>query len=174
MAENRSDSCSNQDKNKSKSEKRAQKMIELLNASKGMELNKLPVPPITKWLNGKIVEVKRGEVKVEYLVRPEMANPTQLLHGGMHCAFLDDTIGIITATLGYEGFLITIDFHIDYLGKVPVGESVIAHAKIVREGKNVVHAEASLCDLKGNVVSTAQANLLITGHEPDFNKLAEK
>ncbi len=173
MTEKSNDGCDNHEKSKSKSEKRAQKMIELLDASKGVELSKLPVPPITQWLNGKIVEAKRGEVKVQYLVRPEMANPTQLLHGGMHCAFMDDAIGITTATLGYEGFLITIDFHIDYLGKVAVGESVIAHAKIIREGKNIVNAEASLWDLNGNMVSTAKANLLITGHEPDFNKLVK-
>ncbi len=174
MSEENKNGCTTQEKSKSKSEKRAQKMIELLAASKGMELSKLPVPPITKWLNGKIIEVKRGEVKVQYLVRPEMANPTQLLHGGMHCAFLDDAIGITTATLGYEGFLITIDFHIDYLGKVGVGESVIAHAKIIREGKNIVNAEANLYDLKGVLVSSSKANLFITAHEPDFNKLAKE
>lgn len=166
------ENCEDSKKRKEKSEIRAKKMIDLLNASKGMDMGRLPVPPLTRWLSGRVVSVSRGEAIVEFTVRPEMANPTGLLHGGMHCAMMDDTIGITTATLGYEGFLITIDFHVNYLGKVKVGETVNAHARIVREGKNIVNAEVSLKDKNGLMVSNAQANLLITNHEPDFNKLA--
>ncbi len=168
------DSCESKEESKEEIILRGSRMIELLNGAKGMELKKLPVPPLTKWLNGKVIEAKRGEVEVEFLVRPEMANPTKLLHGGMHCAMMDDTIGICTATLGYPGFLITIDFHVDYLGKVKVGENVKVKAKIVREGKNIVHADAQIVSEKGDIVSTAQANLLITHHTPEFNKMVVK
>ena len=34
-----------------------------------------------------------------------MANPTGLLHGGMQCALMDDTIGMMTATLGFKRFV---------------------------------------------------------------------
>jgi uncharacterized protein (TIGR00369 family) len=107
-------------------------------------------------------------VVIEFEVRPEMANPTGLLHGGMQCAMLDDSIGVACATLGHEGFMLTIDIHVDYIGKVRVGEPVSVEATIVREGSRVVHAQATMRDAAGQTVSIADANLLTTTHKPTY------
>ncbi len=93
-------------------------MINLFNTFIEKSLKDFPVPPFSKWLNGKIIKAQYGVIELEFEVRPEMTNPTGLLHGGMQCALMDDTIGMTTATLGYGGFPISIDFHMDYLGKV--------------------------------------------------------
>ena len=103
-----------------------------------------------------------------------MANPTGLLHGGMQCGLMDDTIGMTTATLGYEGFPISIDFHVDYLGKAKVGESVRVIGKIVREGRNILHAIAEIYDKKGKLISTGNSNLLKTTYVPDYVKNTDK
>jgi acyl-coenzyme A thioesterase PaaI-like protein len=63
--------------------KRSKRWINLFNLIKGKNLKNFPVPPFTKWLNGKILSVKRGEIELEFETRPEMANPTGILHGGM-------------------------------------------------------------------------------------------
>ncbi len=162
-------------KNNGKEEirKRGKRMVKLLQGSIGTNLGKLPVPPLTKWLNGIILDAKRGEVKIKFKVREEMSNPTSLLHGGIHSAMMDDTIGVTCTTLGYEGFLITIDFHVDYLGKAHVGEEVVVYAKIKREGKRIVHAIANITNAEGSVISTANANLLKTTFTPDYNKMAK-
>nr|MDO8117335.1 PaaI family thioesterase [Candidatus Sigynarchaeota archaeon] len=151
---------------------RSAKILDLFNAIKGQPLGKFPgpIPPFSKWLNGRIVAARRGEVEVELDVRPEMANPTGLLHGGMQAAMLDDIIGITSATLGHKGFLISIDTNINFLGKVHVGDKVLGKGHIAREGNNVVHATAELIDATGNTVATASSNLLITTKEPDFIK----
>mgnify|MGYP006288605597 CR=1 FL=1 len=156
--------------NNRKSESRANKMIDLFNAVRGQELKKFPVPPFTKWLNGRVIEAARGEVLLEFDIRSEMANPTGLLHGGMQSAILDDTIGMTTATLGYEGFLITINMTVNYLGKVKVGETITSRGKILREGRNIVHAKAQLFDKDKNLIANAHSNLLITSHEPNYAK----
>jgi uncharacterized protein (TIGR00369 family) len=148
---------------------RSEKMLELLQAVIGEDLNKYPVAPLTKWLNGRILSAERGHIKMTLSIRPEMANPTGILHGGIQSAILDDAIGICCATLGEEGFHLSIDMHIDYLGRAAVGEDVIAEAEIVREGKNIVNAKASLKDSKGNYVATAHSNLLITSKKPSFH-----
>ncbi len=114
--------------------KRSDQMIKLFNTFKGKHIKDFPVPPFSKWLNGRIIRAQYGLIELEFEVRPEMANPTGLLHGGMQCALMDDTIGMNTATLGYEGFPISIDIHVDYLGKVKVGEKVRVLGKIIREG----------------------------------------
>ncbi len=159
-----------QPENKEEVDARSSRILELFQAIKGKPLQDFPVPPLTKWLNGQIIGAARGEVTVQLLVRPEMANPTGLLHGGMMCAMLDDVIGMTSATLGNKGFLLSIDMNVNYLGKVKVGDAVIARGKIAREGRTIVNAVAELKDKDGNLVASSSSNLLLTGHEPDFLK----
>jgi uncharacterized protein (TIGR00369 family) len=154
--------------------KRSKSMLKLFNQFLNKELKDLPVPPFTKWLNGKVIEANYGQLEIEFEVRPEMANPTGLLHGGMQCGLMDDTIGMTTATLGYKGFPITIDFHVDYLGKVKVGENVRVIGKIVREGRNIIHAVAEIYDVNGKLISTGNSNLLKTTYIPDYVKNTDK
>ncbi|MBD3228222.1 MAG: hotdog fold thioesterase [Candidatus Lokiarchaeota archaeon] len=162
------------DKTKEKEEdirKRSEKRVEMLESIKGMSMKDFPVPPFTKWLNGRIISAKRGEVLLEIDVRKEMSNPTGILHGGMQSAILDDVIGITTITLGYEGFLISIDMHVDFLGKVKIGETIRARGYIQREGSNIVHAEGELIDKDGETIATATSNLLKTSYKADYPKV---
>ncbi|MCP4762547.1 MAG: PaaI family thioesterase [archaeon] len=157
-----------------KIEERSKRMIQLFNSAKGMEVKKLPVPPLTKWLNPTIIDAKYGEIEVRYIIRPEMANPTGLLHGGIQCTMLDDIMGMTSTTLGLKGFLISIDLHIDYLGKAKVGEEVFAKGKIIREGKNIVHAEGQLFNKERKLIAIASSNLLKTQYVADYTKNLEK
>lgn len=156
-----------------KIKKRSERIIKLFSTFKGKNLANFPVPPLSKWLNGKLIYVKRGDMELEFEVRPEMTNPTGILHGGMQCALLDDVIGMTTVTLGYKGFLISIGLQVNYLGKVKVGEKVRVKAAIVREGRNVVHAFAQILDMEGNLISTGNSNLLKTHYTPDYVKLID-
>ncbi len=153
-----------------KREKRSKRILKLFNTFIGQELKNYPVPPFTKWLNGKIINAEYGRVELEIEVRPEMSNPTGLLHGGMQSAFMDDVLGMTTATLGYEGFPISIDFHIDFLGKVKVGESVRVIAKVVREGRNIINMNIEILNMNGKLISSGNSNLLKTKFIPDYIK----
>ena len=153
--------------------KRSERMIKLFNRFKNLELKDLPVPPFTKWLNGKVINAEYGSLELEFEVRPEMSNPTGLLHGGMQCALMDDVVGMMTATLGYEGFPISIDFHVDFLGKVKVGDKVRVIGKIIRAGRNIIHAIGEIRDLNGKLVSTGNSNLFKTHFIPDYIKTAD-
>jgi len=149
-------------------EKRSKQMVELLKSMKDKGKTVFPGSPFSTWLNGVLIDAKRGEIELEFVVRPEMANPTGILHGGMQCALMDDTIGITGATLGYEGFLISVDFHVDYLGRVKVGEKVRVKGQIVREGRKIVHAMAEIHDMGGKLIATGSSNLTRTGFRPDY------
>jgi uncharacterized protein (TIGR00369 family) len=157
-------------KEQEETKKRSEQIVELFKAMRGKRVQDFPVPPFTKWLNGTIIEVERGEIEMEFVVRPEMANPTGILHGGMQCAIMDDTIGITCATLGYEGFLIGIDFHADYLGRVEVGEKIRVKGRIVREGRRIVHATAEIHCMDGGLVATGETNLSKTSFRPNYAK----
>ncbi len=153
---------------------RSERMVALFQSIKGKPVKDFPVPPFSKWLDGILINAKRGEVEVEYLVRPEMANPTGLLHGGMQCGMMDDSMGMMCATLGYEGFLISIDLHVNYLGKVKVGEKVRVRGFLVREGRNIVNCGAEIHDLQGTLIATANSNFLLTSFTPDYVKESDK
>ncbi|MFX0058334.1 MAG: PaaI family thioesterase [Candidatus Hodarchaeota archaeon] len=153
--------------------KRSERMLKLFKDFLNKELKDLPVPPFTKWLNGKLIRAEYGLLEVEFKIRPEMANPTGLLHGGMQCALMDDVVGMTTATLGYEGFPISIDFHVDFLGKVRVGEKVRVIGKVIREGRNILHMVAEIYDLNNKLISTGNSNLFRTHFIPDYIKQAD-
>ncbi len=156
--------------NKKQEKKRSERMLKIFKtaAEAGVTMEKFPVHKFSKYLNGKIISAKRGEIEVEFIVKDEWANPTGLLHGGMQAALQDEIIGMTTATLGYEGFLLTIDMHVNYLGKVEVGETIRVKASLVREGRTVLHFFSTIRDKDGVLISTANANLLRTQHKIDF------
>lgn len=157
-------------KNKKPDPNRSNRMLELFNGIQGENLAQFPVPPFTKWLNGRILQAARGDIQVEFRVRPEMANPTGLLHGGMQSAMMDDVIGMACATLGYEGFLLSINLHVSYLGKVKVGDLVKVGAKLVREGNTISHAMAEIRNELGDLIALGESDLVKTTRTPDYNK----
>ncbi len=143
-------------------------IVEMFKASIGKQLE--GAPPFTEWLDGRIVSCDVGEMEMTFEVRPEMSNPTGLLHGGMQAAIIDDLIGMTTATLGEEGFMLSIDLHVNFLGKIRVGETVKARAKIVRSGRRIAHAVCEILDEDGNIVGRGDSNLVKTEFVPDYSK----
>ena len=146
-------------------------IVQVFRASIGKKLE--GAPPFTEWLDGRIVSCDAGEIEMTYRVRPEMSNPTGLLHGGMQAAVIDDLIGMTAATLGEDGFMLSIDLHVNFLGKIPVGQTIKARAKIVRSGRRIAHAVCEILDEQGNIVSRGDSNLVKTEYVPDYQKKAE-
>jgi acyl-coenzyme A thioesterase 13 len=146
-------------------------IVQVFRASIGKKLE--GAPPFTEWLDGRIVLCNPGELEVTFKVRPEMANPTGLLHGGIQSAIIDDLIGMTSATLGEDGFMLTIDLHVNFLGKVPVGQTIKARARILRSGKRIAHAVCEILDEQGNLVSRGDSNLVKTSFVPDYRKGAQ-
>ena len=143
-------------------------VVELFRGAIGKRLE--GSPPFTQWLDGRIISCSPGEMEITFTTRSEMANPTGLLHGGMQAGIMDDVIGMTAATLGETGFMLSIDLHVNYLGKVKIGEKVKARARIVRSGRRIAHAVCELIDEQGNVVSRCDSNLIKTQYEPEYRK----
>ena len=150
----------------------SKKNVELLKKGLGIPMKNLPVAPFSQWLNGKLVSVKRGEVTAKYKVRPEMANPTGILHGGLQCALIDELIGIACFTLGNPGFHLSIDITVNYLGRVKVDEEVICSSTVIREGNKIVNAQAEIRDQNNVIIANGHSNLLATTKQ--FNIVKKK
>jgi uncharacterized protein (TIGR00369 family) len=159
---------------------RSRRMVDGLNAMAGAGIplgEAVPHPEGTadfsRWLGLMVRKAERGRVELLMRTRSEMSNPTGLLHGGVQAAVLDSTIGVTCATLGYRGFPITISLVCNFLGKIPIGEEVVAVGEVMREGTSIIHAHARLLDARGTIVAEGEANLLKTTYVPAYVNIAD-
>ncbi len=126
--------------------------------------------PVTRWLDGTIKEVNEGSITAEFVVRPEMANPVGLTHGGIMSVIIDDVIGMTAATLGKGGFCFSVNLYVDYLGKAKVGDMITAKSKILRKGKQMLNIQCELVDVNGGIIARGISNLVrseISAYEPE-------
>ncbi len=137
-------------------------LLEMLKNSIGKDLTNF-APPLTKWLGGTLLKAEHGEFEVSFVVRPEMTNPAGMLHGGIHAAILDDTIGMTVAALGLANLYVSVNLSIDFLAAARIGDVVIGKTKIMRAGKTIVNATAELYNAQGQLLSRATSNLANTG-----------
>jgi uncharacterized protein (TIGR00369 family) len=112
--------------------------------------------------DGKMVSAKRGEIEVTFEVTEDMTNPYGLLHGGISCTLMDDVIGLAAATLGGERFSVSLNLQVSYLDKVKIGENIIVKAKIIREGRNILNAVATIHNSSGKQVANGKSDLFLT------------
>jgi len=144
-------------------------MLELLNTLVDQPCNPLS-PPFTKWLDGIIRRITEDEAKVEYAVREEMTNPAGTLHGGVQCGMLDEVIGMLANAQGRKFFTASINLSVDFLDKAKEGDRILASARMVRGGSNVLNVQGELRSPDGKLIARAHSNLI---HTTTLNPLAE-
>lgn len=152
----------------------SEKIIALMRQFEGRRLGELPLTCVSSWLDGTLLAISRGRISVNYTVRPEMTNPSGYLHGGIQAAMLDDCLGIVCATLGYDVAALSIDLHVDFLGTAHVGDVLVARAHVLREGERVIYALGELDGDDGEPVARAQSNILISNHPAAFLSLMDR
>lgn len=137
------------------------KALHSLQSHIGKDMTNSP-SPMGKWLNGTFRDVQEGSLVVDFTIREEMTNPANILHGGVAAAMMDEVLGITVHTLGVDAFFATVNLNVDYLAAGTKGEVVTAISKVVRKGKNIVHAECVLQNAEGKLLAKATTNMLKT------------
>ncbi len=117
--------------------------IELLQSYKGKVFDISP-SPFTKWLAPTVIDASEGRIVFEFTVRPEWLNPMHNIHGGVTAAIIDDVIGTMMFSLGEDSFYTTINNTIDYFSVAKAGDKITAETKIIKKGKQFVHAECEI------------------------------
>ena len=79
--------------------------------------------PYGRWIDGKLIDAKFGEVIFEIEVRHDMINPLNMLHGGATAGIIDEVVGIAVYSLGRNNFYTTINLVVDYFGSAMLGQS---------------------------------------------------
>ena len=117
------------------------------NWQKGFAVPGFPIPPINKFLGGKLIghDPEKGVIRFTFPTRQDYANPAGTLFGGMAAAFLDHIPGpLAVAATGGKAIPLSLDINITYFKPVPLGPDVIAEARIDSMTTNVMFTTACL------------------------------
>lgn len=148
----------------------SEKVVGMMKLFTGKDLTEFPMPCLTKWIGGTIIEVDRGIIEIEIKANRNMTNPAGYLHGGLQCALIDDAMGWACATLGYEHQFLSTNLNVDYLGTARAGDVVRVRSYIYREGNTLLHAVAEI--KKGDtVIAKGQSNIYISGKPVDYKNI---
>ena len=118
--------------------------------------------PVGRWLNGKLIDLREGSMEVEFRVRQDMTNPLNVLHGGIASTILDDVVGTLVYSLGKEFAYVSVNLNCDFLHSARLDDVILAKAKIIRAGKNIVHVEGEILDIEGRIIAKCTSNLIQT------------
>ncbi|HEV7348928.1 PaaI family thioesterase [Telluribacter sp.] len=121
------------------------------------------ISPVGRWLNGTLREARYGALSVEFEIKEYMTNPMGILHGGAAAAMMDDVVGTMVFALGREFAYTSVNLNCDFLNPARLGETITAHSRVIRAGRNIVHCECEILNGEGRIVAKCTSNLIQTG-----------
>jgi len=88
----------------------------------------------SQWLGIELVDIKEGYSKIKMLVREEMMNGLNVVHGGIAFSLGDSAFAF--ACNSRNNLSLALETSISFLKPVFVGDTLIAEAKEVRNGRS--------------------------------------
>jgi len=87
---------------------------------------------------------RRGDPLFGFFASEKHGNHINIVHGGMLATFADQAMGMTAMrATGYKPH-VTIEFNIQYIGAVKIGEFVEAHCEIVRITRSIIFMRSTL------------------------------
>ena len=120
------------------------------------------ISPSTLLLGGTLRYIGVGEAWVDYPIKHDLTNPVGMIQGGFLAAIIDDTIGLAFFSMEPEYMFTTTNLNVNYLFGARKGELIRAKANIIRMGKKIANFECKVYNLKGEVIASSTANLVVT------------
>lgn len=114
------------------------------------------------WLSPKIITLENGYAVMEVIVKPEMCNPYQNIHGGMMSLVIDEAIGWAIVSGCFDIQYTSVSLNVDFLYAAAKGETIRATAQIVRAGKKIVNVAVEVHNMDGRLLAQCSSNLVST------------
>jgi len=122
--------------------------------------------PFFRLLGVRLADVRQDNVTLALAFRSDLAQPTGILHGGLHGILIDSAIAQALLTTIRPAFSV-VTVHLDTKYFAPVtGGQVFADAKVVRKGKRIAHGEAVVRDEAGTLVAQGWGVFAVTSGAP--------
>jgi uncharacterized protein (TIGR00369 family) len=129
---------------------------------------RLPPPPAARTLGFELIAVdpEAGTIEVGFEGAPAFTNPFGEVLGGFLAAMLYDTVGpALLATLAAGEFIVTHELRATFVRPAHVGR-LVGRGRIVRRDGDRVRIDATLHDVDGEVVATAEATAEVVLRDP--------
>ena len=122
----------------------------------------LPPPGIAQTIPMHPIEVEHGRIVFSAIADERHTNPMGGVHGGFAATVLDSVTGCATHTLLQpgEGYGTT-DLSIKMCRPMPFNKKLLAEAKVINAGKNLVISEGYLRDEDGRLYAYATSTNMI-------------
>ena len=88
----------------------------------------------SQWLGIEVIEIKEGYSKIKMLVRKEMMNGLNVIHGGIAFSLADSAFAF--ACNNRNNLSMALDVTISFLKTVHTGDELTAEAKEIHNGKS--------------------------------------
>jgi uncharacterized protein (TIGR00369 family) len=119
--------------------------------------------PFFRRLGVHLHEADADRVTLALAFRPDLVQPTGILHGGLHCILIDSAIAQALLTTIRPAFsVVTVHLDTKYFAPVMRGQ-IFASAHVVRKGKRIAHGEAIVRDDAGTLVAQGWGVFAVTG-----------
>lgn len=140
--------------------------LELL---QGMASGELPPPPIMSTLDFEGLDVGAGWAKFWLAPGEHHLNPVGIVHGGVAAGLLDLALGAaVQSTLAAGVGVATVDLHVSYLRPLTTRSGrVQCEARVIRVGRRMASAEASIADRDGRIYAHATASFMVMADAED-------
>ena len=88
----------------------------------------------SQWLGIEVEEVTEGYSRIKMLIREEMINGLGIIHGGVTFSFADSAFAF--ACNNRNNLSVALDTSINFLKPVHIGDTLIAEAKEIHNGRS--------------------------------------
>ncbi len=115
----------------------------------------------SQWLGIEVLEITEGYSKIKMTVRPEMLNGFGIAHGGVAFSLADSAFAF--ACNNRNNLSVALDTSINFTKAVQVGDTLIAEAKEIHNGRSTGLYIISIFNQKNELVAHFKGNCFRTG-----------
>ncbi|MCZ4222645.1 PaaI family thioesterase [Pedobacter rhodius] len=141
----------------------SEQRLKILRQSIGKVIDSSP-SNYMNWLAPVLIKAENGLLVCSYIIRKEMTNPYQILHGGVTAGIIDDLIGATVYTMGLESRFTTVSNYIDYFVPAKEGDEIIAETAVVKQGRTIINLQCEVfLPAKKRLIAKGYSNMLSIG-----------
>ena len=127
--------------------------------------------PLFQLIGLEILDIQPGWSQARVTWRPDLTQPAGLMHGGIIATLVDTGIAYafflqdeVRRHTDAGGTVVSVDLRIKYFRPVSEG-SIICESRVVRPGRQIMHAEAIVTNADGTEVARGDAIYMAIGRE---------
>ncbi len=125
--------------------------------------NHFATVPFLRFLDVTVEDTARGLARLAIPLRPEYANSYGMTHGGIYAALVDMAAGVCLRTLKVR--VVTVETTVNIFLPVATAGRLTAVARLVHEGRKLLHAEVDVATDEGVLVAKGKAVFYVIGED---------